>query len=137
LVFDIELVSIEHLPEPPRAPEHVAAVPTRASKTESGLAYRMLRRGHGKTKPRANARVEVHYSAWTRDGALFDSSVARGRPAILPIDRLIPGWAEGLQRMVEGDKAVFWIPEELAYGGRAGSPRGMLVYEVELLKILP
>jgi peptidylprolyl isomerase len=95
----------------------------------------MLRKGAGKTKPGANDRVEVHYSAWTSDGALFDSSVVRGTPATVPVGRVIPGWSEGLQHMVEGDKALFWIPEKLAYGGRVGSPQGMLVYEVELLKI--
>jgi peptidylprolyl isomerase len=97
----------------------------------------MLKKGHGKTKPKPSDRVQVHYSAWTSDGTLFDSSVARGKPASLPLSRVIPGWSEGLQLMVEGDKALFWIPEQLAYRGRAGSPRGALVYEVELLQIAP
>jgi FKBP-type peptidyl-prolyl cis-trans isomerase len=79
----------------------------------------------------------VHYSAWTSDGKLFDSSVARGAPRTVPVNRVIAGWAEGLELMVEGDKALLWIPEELAYGGKEGSPRGLLVYEVELLKIEP
>jgi peptidylprolyl isomerase len=134
-VFDIELVSLERRPEPPRAPAHVAAAPPDAYKTRSGLAFRTLRHGDGKTKPTAHDRVEVHYSAWTTDGKLFDSSVVRGKPVIIPVSRVIPGWAEGLQLMTEGDKVVFWIPEKLAYGGREGSPRGLLVYEVELLKI--
>jgi len=66
---------------------------------------------------------------------VFHSSVVRGAPAKVPVSRLIPGWAEGLQLMAEGDKALFWIPEKLAYGGKEGGPRGMLVYEVELLAI--
>ena len=135
LVFDIELVSLERRPEPPRAPAHLAAAPPAAHKTRSGLAFRVIRHGAGKTKPTANDRVEVHYSAWTTDGKLFDSSVVRGKPVIIPVNRVIPGWAEGLQLMTEGDKVLFWIPEKLAYGGREGSPRGLLVYEVELLKI--
>jgi len=110
-------------------------VPRDAGKTRSGLAYRMLGKGKGTRKPTANDRVQVHYSAWTADGELFDSSVVRGKPATVPVSRLIPGWAEGLQRMVEGDKVLFWIPEKLAYAGKAGGPQGMLVYEVELLRI--
>jgi FKBP-type peptidyl-prolyl cis-trans isomerase len=54
----------------------------------------------------------------------------------VPISRVIPGWAEGLQLMVAGEKSVFWIPENLAYAGREGSTKGLLVYEVELLEIV-
>jgi len=135
LVFDLELLSVTRKPEPPRAPAHVAAAPPDAKKTRSGLAYRLLRHGDGKLRPSASDRVQVHYSAWTSDGKLFDSSVVRGKPATLPVSRVIPGWAEGLQLMTEGDKALFWIPEQLAYAGHEGSPRGLLVYEVELRKI--
>jgi FKBP-type peptidyl-prolyl cis-trans isomerase len=136
VVFDLELVSIERLPEPPRAPADVAAAPRNAKRTKSGLAYRIVHKGEGATKPSAIDEVEVQYSAWTTDGALFDSSVVRGKPATVPVSRVIPGWAEGLQLMAEGDKALFWIPEKLAYGGADGSPKGMLVYEVELLSVV-
>ncbi len=135
VVFDIELLAIERRPEPPRAPADVAAAPSDATKTKSGLRYKLLGKGAGTKKPSADARVEVHYSAWTTDGALFDSSIVRGKPAHVPLEKLIPGWAEGLQLMSEGDKALFWIPEKLAYAGREGAPKGMLVYEVELLRI--
>jgi peptidylprolyl isomerase len=135
VVFDIELVSIERMPEPPRAPASAAAPPRNATKTKSGLAYRVLHKGTGSGKPSPNDRVEVHYSAWTRDGDLLDSSRVRGKPSTIPVSRVIPGWAEGLQLMSEGDKALFWIPEKLAYAGKAGSPRGPLLYEVELLSI--
>lgn len=137
VVFDVELVSIERRPEPPRPPAHLTEAPPNAKKTESGLEYQIVKRGKGKRRPQPSDRVEVHYSAWTSDGKLFDSSVARGAPATVPVNRLIPGWAEGLQRMVEGDKALLWIPEALAYGGKEGAPQGLLVYEVELLKIAP
>ena len=76
----------------------------------------------------------MHYTGWTTDGKRFDSSVVRGEPATLPMDRVIPGWTEGLQLMVEGEKARFWIPEKLAYQGRQ-APYGMLVFDVELIKI--
>jgi peptidylprolyl isomerase len=77
--------------------------------------------------------VTVHYSGWTTDGKLFDSSVARGEPTTFPLNRVIPGWTEGLQLMVVGERRRFWIPEKLAYKGAAGAPKGMLVFDVELI----
>jgi peptidylprolyl isomerase len=65
---------------------------------------------------------------------MFDSSVPRGAPAILPLDHLIPGWAEGVRLMVVGETRRLWIPEALAYRGQL-EPRGMLVFDIELLKI--
>jgi FKBP-type peptidyl-prolyl cis-trans isomerase len=135
LVFDVELVSIEKLPEPPKAPPDVAKAPANAKKTASGLAYRVLKKGAGKVKPTADNKVEVHYTGWTTDGKMFDSSVTRGQPAAFPLKQVIPGWTEGVQLMVEGEKTRFWIPEELAYKGRPGAPAGMLVFDVELLSI--
>ena len=67
---------------------------------------------------------------------MFDSSQRRGRPATFPLNGVIPGWTEGVQLMVVGEKRRLWIPEELAYAGRPGAPQGMLVFDVELLEIL-
>ena len=78
--------------------------------------------------------VSVHYTGWTTDGRMFDSSVTRGQPATFPLNGVIRGWTEGVQFMVVGEKRRFWIPEELAYGGRR-DPRGMLVFDVELIAI--
>ena len=80
--------------------------------------------------------MKVHYSGWTTDGKLFDSSVQRGAPTSFALNQVIKGWTEGVQLMVEGEKTRFWIPEELAYKGRPGAPAGMLVFDVELLHIL-
>ena len=66
---------------------------------------------------------------------MFDSSVASGKPSTFAVREVIPGWTEGLQMMVEGEKRRFWIPESLAYAGQPGQPQGMLVFEVELIKI--
>jgi peptidylprolyl isomerase len=77
----------------------------------------------------------VHYSGWTTDGKLFDSSVIRGMPITFPLDGVIPGWTEGVQLMDEGEKSRFWIPEELAYKGQRDKPQGMLVFDIELVKI--
>lgn len=133
LVFDVELVSIS---QPPKAPADVAAAPADAKKTASGIAYKVLKKGTGTVKPKPTDTVEVHYSGWTTDGKMFDSSVMRGEPAQFPLNRVIPGWTEGVGLMVEGEKTLLWIPESLAYGGRPGTPQGMLVFEVELLKIV-
>ena len=78
--------------------------------------------------------MTVHYSGWTTDGKLFDSSLANGQPATFPLSRVIPGWTEGVQLMVEGEKTRFWIPESLAYKGQ-GPIYGDLVFDIELIKI--
>ncbi len=137
LVFDVELLEIKEAPKPPPVPEDVAAVPENAVKTDSGLASRVIKAGEGKVHPKAVDRVLVHYSGWTTDGRMFDSSVARGEPIAFPLNQVIKGWTEGVQLMVEGEKRRFWIPANLAYGENPppGAPRGMLVFDVELLKI--
>ena len=139
LVFDVELLEIKEAPKPPEVPKDLAAPPADASKTESGLAYSFLKKADrvGRMRPGPISLVQVHYTGWTTDGKMFDSSVTRGRPAMFPLNRVIPGWTEGLQLMTEGDSAVFWIPEELAYKGMPGKPAGMLVFQVELIKVMP
>jgi peptidylprolyl isomerase len=117
------------------APPDVAAPPADAVKTASGLASKVLTKGTGTLHPTATSSVTVHYTGWTTDGKMFDSSVVRGRTATFPLNRVIPGWTEGVQLMVEGEKRRFWIPVELAYNGRPGRPEGMLVFDVELVKI--
>jgi len=131
LVFDVELVD---LVKPPEVPADVAATPADALKTASGLAYKVLVPGKGGPKPTVDSNVTVHYSGWTTDGKMFDSSVARGEPTSFPLKGVIPGWTEGVQLMEVGSKVRFWIPEELAYkGAGGGAPQGMLVFDVELL----
>ncbi len=136
LTFDVELLDILAAP---KAPSDVAAAPATATKTASGLAYRVLTPGKadGK-KPGPTSRVTVHYSGWTKDGKLFDSSVMRGEPATFALNQVIPGWTEGVQLMTEGSKVRFWIPGKLAYGDepqRPGAPAGQLTFDVELLSI--
>ena len=80
--------------------------------------------------------MRVHYTGWTTDGKMFDSSVERGSPSEFGLNQVIKGWTEGLQLMVAGEKRRFWIPESLAYQGQRGRPKGMLVFDVELLEIL-
>jgi FKBP-type peptidyl-prolyl cis-trans isomerase len=135
LVFDVELLEIEDRTQPPPAPADVAAPPKDAKKTEKGVFYKVLQPGTGKDKPTATSTVKVHYTGWTTDGKMFDSSVVRGEPISFPLNRVIPGWTDGLQTMVVGQKTRLWIPEDLAYKGRPGAPQGMLVFDVELLGI--
>src|SRR6185295_13401531 len=109
-------------PPPPEVPADVAAAPADALKTASGLAYKQLKPGTGTVKPKPTDVVEVHYSGWTTDGKMFDSSVTRGKPASFPLNGVIKGWTEGLQLMVQGEKTRFWIPVELAYANKPGKP---------------
>ena len=114
------------------APPDVAAPPADAEITDSGLASKQLQAGSGSEHPGPTDVVQVHYTGWTTDGKMFDSSVVRGQPATFPLNRVIRGWTEGLQLMVVGEKRRFWIPERLAYEGRQ-APYGMLVFDVELI----
>ena len=117
------------------APSDVGAAPSDATVTSSGLAYKVLTPGSGTDHPATTSSVKVHYTGWTTDGKMFDSSVARGETISFPLNRVIPGWTEGLQLMVVGEKARFWIPGKLAYGdtpARPGAPAGTLVFDVEL-----
>lgn len=129
----------EAMPEPGSAPaaipapSDVAAAPADAEVTASGLASKVIRPGTGSLKPTAASRVLVHYSGWTTDGEMFDSSVARGAPIEFFLNEVIPGWTEGVQLMVVGEKRRFWIPARLAYEGMPGAPQGTLVFDVELL----
>jgi FKBP-type peptidyl-prolyl cis-trans isomerase len=137
LTFDVEALDVMRAPDPPAVPEDVKAPPKTAKKTKSGLAYRVLKPGTGK-QPKATDTVLVHYSGWTLDGKLFDSSVMRGQPLTFRLDQVIKGWTEGLQLMKVGEKTRFWIPADLAYGEkptRPGAPAGMLVFDVELLDV--
>jgi FKBP-type peptidyl-prolyl cis-trans isomerase len=117
-------------------PPEVAGPAADAIRTSSNLAYKVLQPGTGTRHPRPNSTVTVHYTGWTTDGKTFDSSVTRGQPTTFSVDQVIPGWTEGLQMMVEGEKRRFWIPSTLAYDGQPGQPQGMLVFDVELIRIV-
>jgi peptidylprolyl isomerase len=119
------------------APSDVAAPPAAAERSATGLASVVLQAGTGTEKPAAQDVVKVHYTGWTADGQMFDSSIARNEPAEFGLNRVIKGWTEGLQLMVVGEKRRFWIPANLAYGDspRPGAPKGQLTFDVELLEI--
>jgi len=133
LVFDVELLEILRLPP---APSDVAAPPADAERTSSGLAFKILVPGAGTAHASRTGAVKVQYTGWTTDGAMFDSSIPKGVPATFRLDKVIPGWAEGIPLMVEGETRRFWIPKKLAYRGQDGMPEGMLVFDVKLIEIL-
>ncbi|HET9212954.1 MAG TPA: FKBP-type peptidyl-prolyl cis-trans isomerase [Thermoanaerobaculia bacterium] len=133
LVFDVELLDILRVPP---VPPDVAAPPADAEKIPSGLAWKVLKPGTGTLHPKRTSTVRVHYTGWTTDGKMFDSSLQRGTPATFELTKVIPGWTDVLQRMVEGETRRVWIPSRQAYDGAPGKPRGMLVFEITLLEIV-
>ena len=101
----------------------------------SGLRYEILKSGDG-AYPKASDTVTVHYTGTLVDGTVFDSSVQRGQPAEFPLDGVIPGWTEGIQKINKGGKIKLYVPPSLGYGddGKGSIPPGAtLVFEVELL----
>lgn len=135
-------------PPPIPAPPDVAAPPADALRTPSGLASKVLRVGLGSVHPTLRSTVVVHYTGWTTDGKMFDTSTQPRRPGdgVSPIEfpmvrdgkpSVIPGWMEVLQLMRVGEKRRVWIPGELAYDkiDMPGAPKGTLVFDMELLQI--
>jgi FKBP-type peptidyl-prolyl cis-trans isomerase FklB len=104
-----------------------------------GLQYKILKKGAGKS-PKATDSVTVNYRGTLIDGTEFDSSYKRGQPATFPVNGVIRGWTEALQKMKEAAKWQLFIPADLAYGaaGRPGiPPNSTLIFEVELISVNP
>jgi FKBP-type peptidyl-prolyl cis-trans isomerase FkpA len=106
--------------------------------SSTGLVYRALKEGNG-ASPKASDTVKVHYRGTLPDGKEFDSSYQRGEPIEFPLNRVIPCWTEGVQRMKVGGKAKLTCPPQIAYGangvGGVIPPNATLLFEVELLGI--
>lgn len=106
----------------------------------SGLQYQILQPGSGQS-PKATSSVMLNYEGRLLDGTVFDSSIAREQPTEFKVNQVIQGWVEGLQLMSEGAKYRFFIPAKLAYGeigaGDSIGPGSTLIFDVELIKVLP
>ncbi len=113
--------------------------PPDATRLPSGVGYKVLRKGTGTTHPDAGSLVRVNYEGWRSDGSVFDSSQRQGKPKIFDLPQVVRGLSQGIEQMVEGEVAKFWIPAPLAYGDAPEDPRipaGPLVFQIELLKIV-
>lgn len=128
-VWELELVKVTEMPKF-RKPDAAKVVTT-----QSGLQYEVIDAGKGES-PAASNTVKAHYTGWLTDGKMFDSSHARGEPSEFPLNRVIPGWTEGLQLMKPGAKFLFQIPPELGYGARGSGTipaNSTLIFYVELV----
>jgi len=131
IVMELELVEIVLKMTPTQDADLI--------ETDSGMKYTDVKVGDG-TSPEPTSRVRVHYTGWLEDGTIFDSSVAKGAPATFVLNRVIPGWTEGVGSMKVGGKRKLILPPALAYGekgGRGIPPNSTLTFEVELLEVLP
>jgi FKBP-type peptidyl-prolyl cis-trans isomerase len=137
LVYELDLLKLKKAVGLPEAPPDVGAVPDDAQRSESGLAWRVLKEGTGDKHPGPNSLVSLYYTGWTPEGKVFMTTAGRGAPKGTHMRSTIPGWFEGLQMMKQGEKRRFWIPAELAYRGQPGWPPGMVVFDLELVAISP
>ncbi len=116
------------------APENVANPPESALKTPNGIAYLKLKECEDGEPIGENDWVMLHYTGWTTDGAMFDSTKETGKPAVFPLEQLIPGMSQSIALARTGEVLRVWIPEELAYRGVKGMPQGTLVFEFEIIQ---
>ena len=136
-MFDIKIIDRV---APLSAPDDVANIPAYATITADGIGYYLLSPATEGAHPTLDDMVEVHYSGWQTDGTMFDSSVLRQKSNNFPLGRLITGWQKSIPLMRVGEKARIWIPGDLAYDlreDRPTAPKGMLVFDVELISISP
>jgi len=132
-VYDIELLTIA--PPPPWPERGELGNPAAdATRTSSGLEFKVLRPGSGTEHPKPTSTVTIHYTEWTTSGGSnYDDSVARQEPLDVDVDRVMPGLAEALQHMVVGEKTRVWMPANLTYP--EPMPRAALLFDIELLAI--
>jgi len=137
LTFEIVILSLIAAPPTPKA---LRRPPSSALKLPSGVALQTLKKGRDSSSPTDSGHVKAHLSCWSTDGTLFESTVMAGQPVVFGMREIPPGLREGLQRMHPAEKARLWVPAALAYGDkplRRGQPAGSLVYELELLEVMP
>jgi len=123
------------------APDNVAAPPTSARRTREGVHFTVLKKPTSSRQLQALDKLSIEYTGWNTKGEMFDSSVTRGKPFILPLKstQVIQGWQIILKQMKLGEKRRVWIPANLAYGENARNPKtaGMLVFDMEIVDVDP
>lgn len=137
LCFELELLEITAGNPLPPVPRDLTAPPADAVTTPGGVKVKLLAAGTSTVHPTDTDAVEVDYTGWTADGRPFESTAVRGKPVQLLVSRAIPGWSEGLKAMTVGSRARVWVPEALAFKGDLGQPRGPVVFELTLHRIVP
>ena len=128
------------VPEAISAPADVAAIPADAVVNEAGIGIRIIQEGDGENYPTLDDDITIHYTGWTTDGEMFDSSRLRGEPSTFPLGRLIEGWKLSVPSLSKGTRALIWIPGDLGYDlrlDRPDAPKGMLVFDIELFDFVP
>jgi peptidylprolyl isomerase len=134
VVFDVELLGIDSVPNMPVSLEEP---PADAEQTASGSFTRRIAEGTGEERPGPDDVALLDWTGWTKEGETFGSTRINGRPTAFPLDKVMAPFADAVRLMVVGEKRQIWIPADLAAGQFPGAPRGMLIFEVELLRILP
>jgi len=133
-VFDVEMIDILRLENVPPLPDGSAEG---IDRTPSGALTEVVEAGTGDEYPGPDTAVLVNYYGWTTDNRIFDATYYRGRPTAVPLDKVMPAFAEAVQMMVVGEKRRVWVPGDQAQGQWAKNPQGMLVFEMRLVRILP
>lgn len=133
-IFDVELLAKKSVPNPPPTG---TVPPPDAERLPLGAYTKVSFSGTGEEHPGPRGRVLAHYIGWGQDGKIFDSTLHRNRPTAFMLDLMLSSFAEGVRQMVVGERRYLWIPESLAAGQWPKAPKGDLLFEVELLRILP
>jgi FKBP-type peptidyl-prolyl cis-trans isomerase len=119
-------------------PSPYDSIPEDAVMTSGGVGIRTLKAGDGVTFPALDNDIVVYYTLWTADGNMVGSPRMMDQKNIFPLERLITGWQDGLTKMSKGERAIMWVPGDLAYDlrlDRPNAPKGMLIFDIELLDI--
>lgn len=133
-VFDVELVDVLPLPDPPK---YLQAPDPAATKVDSGAHYLVIDEGTGDEAADAKSRILTHYLLWNDQGVLLDSSYARGRPTAFMLDRTMGAFSEAVQGMKVGERRRLWIPQFAHQGQWPNAPDGTMIFEVEMVQLLP
>ena len=133
VICDVELMAFRALPNLP--PDHLTP-PDDAERTMFGAYSKVIEKGTGTQKGVEGSGVLAHFTLWTEDGKIHDSTHARERPTLFIYEKVMPAFADVLKLMVDGEKRLIWIPGNVANGNWVGAPKGMLIFQAEVLNVV-